>query len=255
MGRTLGIVEVRSEAEAGADKRLPSLPMRRIGGKTLLEWVVRRLTDAQQLDDVLVVVPDAKEARQLPNYVPRDVHFFFGSQADSLGRIAAAATRHDGESIVRVRLGQPFVDPVLIDRLVTSARSPAADYVAYCLRGGVSAVHSKLGMFAEWCSAEAIFRADREAVTPDDRDDLTRFLRTHPETFSLRLIPLPTALDRDDFRLAIDVEEDWDHVQVILDALGHDELDWQRIAGLLDQQPDLRAQMARLNRAEACASV
>ena len=42
-------------------------------------------------------------------------------------------------------------------------------------------------------------------------------------------------------------------VQEIFDALGPDSLDWQGIAGLLDQHPALRKRMADLNR--TCANV
>ncbi len=49
-------------------------------------------------------------------------------------------------------------------------------------------------------------------------------------------------------RLAVDTEEDWEHAQTIYEALGPEALDWQRIAGLLEQQPALRTRMAALNR-------
>jgi hypothetical protein len=48
-------------------------------------------------------------------------------------------------------------------------------------------------------------------------------------------------------RLALEVEEDWDHAQMILEALGPDNLDWQRIASLLDEHPAIRERMAALN--------
>jgi spore coat polysaccharide biosynthesis protein SpsF (cytidylyltransferase family) len=67
--------------------------------------------------------------------------------------------------------------------------------------------------------------------------------------FNVRLLPLPAALDREDLRLRIDGEEDWEHAQVIFDAIGHDEWDWRRVADLLHSQPALRKRMAHLNRA------
>ena len=109
---------------------------------------------------------------------------------------------------------------------------------------------SRLGVFAEWCRAGVVLRADREATKPDERSDVTRYVYSHPELFKLRLIPVPAQLDRGDLRLTIHVEEDWDHAQIILDALGPEALDWQRIAELLDHQPALRQRMAVLNQAE-----
>ena len=64
-------------------------------------------------------------------------------------------------------------------------------------------------------------------------------------------MPLPAEMDRDDLRLKLDHDEDWEHAQEIYDALGPEGLDWQRIAGLLHHQPELRQRMAVLNRETA----
>ena len=69
----------------------------------------------------------------------------------------------------------------------------------------------------------------------------------------MRLIQVPAALDRDDVRLTVEEQEDWEHAEAIFEALGPESLDWQRIAGLLDQQPALRQRMAVLNQADATA--
>src|SRR5438270_49646 len=71
------------------------------------------------------------------------------------------------------------------------------------------------------------------------------------DTFSQRMLAVPPRLDRDDLRLAIRDEEDWEELQLILDALGPESLDWQFIASLLDRQPGMRARMAHRNRAAA----
>ena len=78
---------------------------------------------------------------------------------------------------------------------------------------------------------------------------MTQYIHTHSEAFRVERIELPAALDRDDLRLAIDREEDWDHVREIVEAVDLEDCDWQRIAGLLDSQPALREEMARLNEA------
>lgn len=76
---------------------------------------------------------------------------------------------------------------------------------------------------------------------------MTRYIYSHPEEFNLRLIPAPSGIDRDDVRLTVDIEEDLDHVQTIIEALGPESLGWQRIAALLDHQPAMRRRMAALN--------
>src|SRR5262249_33780980 len=143
-----------------------------------------------------------------------------------------------------------FIDPQLIDRLVNTADAhPASDYISYCARNGRPAILSPLGVFVEWFRVKALRKAERDAKHAADREHATRYLYSHPEKFNLRLIPAPSELDRDDVRLTIDSEADWELAQTIFDALGPEQLDWQTIAGLLDHQPALRERMAELNRA------
>jgi spore coat polysaccharide biosynthesis protein SpsF (cytidylyltransferase family) len=248
MMKTLGIVQVRREAE-----QLNWKIGRKLGGKSLLELVVRRVTDCQRLDGVLVL-GDGHQDDTIRRLVPSDVPVLDGSARDPLARCAAAATHYRADAIVRVCTDNPFIDPVLIDRLANAAvAQPRCDYVGYCCADGRPAMLTHWGVFAEWCASEALLRVDREATRPVDREHVTRYLVSHPDRFRIRLIPLPPELDRDDLRLRIGVEEDWDHAQVIYEALGADECDWQKIADFLDHQPALRTRMALLNRAETTA--
>ena len=249
MLKTLGIVEVRGES-GHADTKIK----RKLGGTSLLELVVRRVTDCQRLDRVVVVAADARQSERIRHLVPHDVAIFASTERDALGRFAAALTEFAAQSAVRVGADYPFVDPVLVDRLVTTAEAhPTCDYIGYCRADGRPAILTQLGVSAEWCSAEAVMRANDRAKRLTERDHVTSYLYSHPEMFNVRLVPLPVELDRDDLRLKIDFEEDWEHAQVLFEALGHDEWDWQRIADLLDSQPALRDRMAALNRVKVPA--
>jgi spore coat polysaccharide biosynthesis protein SpsF len=120
--------------------------------------------------------------------------------------------------------------------------------MGYCSTRGGSVLLAQLGMLAEWCRADAVLLADQKATDPAERNHLTRFIYSRPDVFQLRLLPIPKPLDRTDLRLLLEVEEDWEHAQLILDALGPENLDWQRITHLLDEQPAIRERMAALNR-------
>jgi len=241
---TVAIIQARL-----GSTRLKGKMARRLGGQSMLERVVRRVTDAQLVDEVVVATGDGPEDERIVELVPPDVPVFVGSEHDVLARFAAAASAFNAKAVVRVCADNPFIDPGLIDHLVvTGEKLPVCDYASYRSRDGRPAVLSSLGMFAEWCRAEALHRANREATTALDREHVTRYLYAHPELFQLRLTPVPKPLDREDFRLTVDYEEDWENAQAIYEALGSEEFDWRRIAGLLDQQPGLLERMAQLNR-------
>jgi spore coat polysaccharide biosynthesis protein SpsF len=211
------------------------------------------MTEALLLEHVVVVVSGADNARRIGGWLPTDVTVFSApSDLDPLARFAAALRKSDADACVRVTLDNPFVDPVLIDRLVAKAESYRfCDYMSYCSAGGKLALLARVGMIAEWCRSAAVIRADEIAQSQEERADACRFLQSHPELFQLRLVPVPEPLDREDLRLRLEVEEDWDHAQMILEALGPENLDYQRIASLLDSHPAMRERMAALNRQDS----
>jgi spore coat polysaccharide biosynthesis protein SpsF (cytidylyltransferase family) len=253
MGGVLGIVEVQPAVQGLSDRSpLAGMARRMFGGKTLLQWFVRRMSDAERLSAVVVLAGDDPFSRSLVAHCPSDIRIFHSAETDRLGRFAAAIRHFHCGAAVRLSVSHPFVDPILVDRLVASvAAGPSCDYASFAFADGRSVMESKLGVTAEWCRGEAVLLANRLARRSRDRADATRFLATHAEIFAIRHFPLPPQLDRDDVRLAVQDEEDWEDVQLILDALGPESLDWQFITALIDRQPTIRQRMASRNRAEA----
>jgi len=244
MAITLGVVEVPAP-QMGAQP----LAARRFADTSLLEWVVRRVSESLLVERVLVMA-DAAQRAALSRLVPPNAFLFDGPQKDVLSSFAAAARSADATSIVRVPIDCPFVDPNLIDRLICDANAhPGCDYIGYISNSKTLPIHSRLGMFGEWIRADALLRAARAATEEQDRAACARYIQSHPEHFQLRLLPVPASIDRDDIRLAVKDEEDWEHAQLIFDALGPDQLDCNRIADLLAGQPALRLRMAALNQA------
>ena len=106
---------------------------------------------------------------------------------------------YPAEAAVRICARSPFIDPVLIDRLVSTAEAdPECDYVGYRSRDGRPAILSPVGVFTEWFRASALRRAAHKARASADRQEATRYLYRHPERFKIRLIPAPEQIDRDD---------------------------------------------------------
>jgi spore coat polysaccharide biosynthesis protein SpsF len=247
MLNNLGIVEACFATDASRMRAA-----RRLGGKSVLEWIVRRATDALRLDAVVVVTNERPENRFVADLVPLDVPVFFGAQPDVLGCLAAALEAYRSRGAVRISGRSLFVDPLLVDRLVAAADArPECDYVAYCCRDGRPAIQSPVAIFGEWFRTTTLHAAARRAATRIDRQSPTRYIYSRPKKFNVLLLPAPAQVDREDLRLTTDLEEDWENVVTLFDALGPDALDWQRTADLLDHQPDLRRRMAALNRVAA----
>jgi spore coat polysaccharide biosynthesis protein SpsF (cytidylyltransferase family) len=252
MVTTLAVVEVHPAIEEmPPGSPLAGIARRRFGGKSLLEWVVRRVSEAERISGIIVLAGDDALAKSLCASCPPDARVFHATADDALGRLAEAVRMFPCKGLVRLNVSNAFIDPDLIDRLIVAAVSSGCDYASFSFGDGRPVIESKLGVFAEWCHPDAVLRADRLATHWSDRAEATRYLYSQPDQFSLHMMAVPPQLDRDDVRLAIHDEEDWEEVQDILDALGPESLDWQFITALLDRQPHIRARMQQRNRAAA----
>jgi spore coat polysaccharide biosynthesis protein SpsF len=246
MLKHLAIVQIDDECGLGTSlsgsSTLPAsaVAMRRLGGKSVVEWLVRRVSDAQQVEGVIVVLPEKPEYLWVADLVPLDVPVHFSKKADPLGRLVEAASEYPCESLVRVSPENPLCDPTLIDRLlITAQRNPNCDYIGYCLSDGSPAYNSSLGLFVEWFRTAALMKAERESKAPADRYQVGRSMLAYPDLFNLRLLPVPGSLNREDIRLSVTRDEDWEHLLAILEAVGADQLDWQEVIQLIDHQPHL----------------
>lgn len=244
MLKTLGIVQA-----CGVSDQLPRRLKSKLGGQSLLGWVVRRVTDAMRLDGVIVLGCCNAEHGFVAELVPPDVPFFASARPTTLDRLCHALEEYPAEAVLRVRGDDLFVDPVLIDRLATAAETVAdCDYAGYCSHDGRPALLSPSTIYPEWFRARTLRRLARRKLKPEDREQISGCIWSQPEKFRTHLIPAPRALDREDVRLRVDMEEDWEHAMTIFEALGPERLEWQRVVALLDQQPALRRRMAALNR-------
>ncbi|MGO9111064.1 MAG: cytidylyltransferase domain-containing protein [Thermoguttaceae bacterium] len=247
MLKTLGIVQASFSSPVFRANAL-----RRLRGKSLLEWVIRRVTDSMRLDGVIVVACDSLDHPTLCRFVPMDVPIVQCRAPDMLTRFAQALEQYRAEAVVRIQGDNLFIDPALIDRLVVAAEAiDGCDYAGYGSRDGSPAALSPVSVYAEWFRSKALCRAHRSASDPDDRQQVTRYIYTRPKKFRVHWIPAPGEIDRDDVRLTIANDDDWDNALDIVEALGPEALEWQRIAGFLSHQPALRKRMAALNRAYA----
>src|SRR6266513_3811612 len=157
MVTTLGVVEVIPSVEGlSTTSPLAGIARRRFAGKTLLEWVVRRVSDADHLEQIVVSAGSDPLSRSLAQLAPPDARVLISEAKDPLGRLAAAVRQIPCKGVVRLSVSDPFVDPILIDRLVLSAAADGeCDYACFCFADGRPAHQSQMGVFADWCRSDA----------------------------------------------------------------------------------------------------
>lgn len=133
----LGVIPARWGSE-----RLPGKPLREIAGRSLIEWVWRRVAGLSSLD-ACVVATDADEVVQACRAFGARVAMTSADHASGTDRVAEVAARRefaDYDVIVNIQGDEPFVT----DEQVTSS-------VEQVLRGrDVGTVAAPLASVAEW---------------------------------------------------------------------------------------------------------
>ena len=244
MSKTLGIVKGTLLTE----KQRRHLS-RRLAGKSVLEWVVRQLTDCQLLDQVIVLTDKTENHEVVRRLTPTDIPVFASEKETTVSCLVDVLEHHPADSCVFIGADWPFLDPMLVDQLIRTAVEATApcDYAAYQFMNEYFSAGRPFGLFPEWYRAISLLIAVEQAEDEVHRQLPGCFFLDHQASFEVELLPAPTGLDRIDIRFICDQEDDWENILAIHDALGTEDFNWRKLSNLLHYQPQIRQRMARLN--------
>ncbi|MDR2346543.1 MAG: NTP transferase domain-containing protein [Planctomycetaceae bacterium] len=232
MLRTLGIVK----GALLTDKQRHFLA-RRLDGKSVLEWVVRQMTDCQLLNGVVVVADEGKSGEIVGDLTPIDVPVFRTKAKDTMAMLNDTLEQFSTYSCLLIGCDWPFIDPTIFDRLVRAADLQIeCDYSAFQFTNEIFSVGRPYGLFPEWYQAATLRKAAKKIDDPIYRNLPGTFFLDNQRNYNVELLPAPAALDRNDIRFSFDDEDDWDNIIELHDALSLDVLDCQKISSLLSNR-------------------
>ncbi|GHT34009.1 hypothetical protein FACS189427_00550 [Planctomycetales bacterium] len=207
---------------------------RRLDGKSVLEWVVRQMTDCELVDGVVVLADEGTAGDLVNGLTPIDVPVHRSGAQDTIGLLENVLGQFASESCVFIGADWPFVDPALIDQLVRTAHAgEKCDYAAYQFTNEVFSVGRPYGLFPEWYCSSSILKAAKKLGDAVYRSLPGSFFLDHQKEYSVELLPVPAGLDQGSIRFSFEDEEDWDNIVELHDALSLEVLDSRKIGGIL----------------------
>ncbi|MDQ1538246.1 MAG: spore coat polysaccharide biosynthesis protein SpsF [Actinomycetota bacterium] len=215
--------------------RLPRKVLADLGGRSVLEWVVRAARAASQIDTVIVATSTAAQDDAVAELAGSlGVAVVRGSEDDVLSRFVAALDAYPADAVVRLTADCPLLDPTLIDAAAGLwAAAPTLDYVSTILVRRLPR-----GMDVELVAAEALRAVDRIAVG-HDRVHVTSAVYADPTAYRvLGLCVMPAA---DDLRVTLDYPEDLALLRALTAELPDAPPSWTEVVALLRSRPDLVA--------------
>jgi spore coat polysaccharide biosynthesis protein SpsF len=231
-------VGVVTQARMGST-RLPGKVLAAAAGRTLLDHHIDRLRAAGL--DVYVATTDAPGDDLFAEVVRhRGLPVFRGSEDDVLSRYAGCARANELDVVVRVTADCPLIDGnVVAEGVARFLRLTEEHGDDVYLSNTLERTYPR-GLDFEVVAATALYRADRAATRPSDREHVTPWLYTGADRLS-HLEQQRWPVDRSHYRVTVDTAEDLELIRRLFEDHDAAGLDCAGIIQVLDSHPELVA--------------
>ena len=211
---------------------------RRLEGKSVLEWVVRQMTDSMLLNGVVVVAEEGTRGNLVRNLSPFDVPVYSSKAQDTATAVQDTLEHFSAEACVLIGADWPFLDSELVDRLVrTAQRTENCDYAAYQSMNEIFSAGRPYGLFPEWYRSSSIRALASKSSDSIHRQMPGTFFLDNKSTYRVALLQIPAGLDKiEDMKFSFDDEGDWDNILDLHNALDLEVLDSRKVSSLLDSR-------------------
>jgi spore coat polysaccharide biosynthesis protein SpsF len=164
---------------------------------------------------------------------------FRGSEHNVLKRFIEAAEFYGYSKIIRICSDNPFLDKLAIQQLFEMEEDTKSDYISFKVNNSPS-IKTHFGFWGEWVSLEALKRIAEITENAFYYEHVTNYIYEHPNLFKIRWLDVDNRLkNRDNIRLTIDTQEDFERASKIYADLKHEEITIPIVVQYLDKHPEI----------------
>ena len=202
---TVLVIQARLDSTRLAKKSL--LPL---GGRPLIYRVMEAL-GCVKCDAKALACPD--DCRETFSPLAKEAGFeiVIGPKNDVLERYCNAIRLFSADRVIRVTGDNPFTFRDAAETLNEEAAALGADYSGY--------YGLPYGAGVESINAQALLRAEQEASTSHERENVCPYLYGHPELFRLHRPLTPVKWQGFDMRVTVDTEDDFRRAVKLFEAI------------------------------------
>lgn len=183
----------------------------------IIDILIRRIKKACPSQCIVLATTENPQDRILQEVAEtHEIQCFRGSEENVLSRFIGAAEKFGLTRFIRVCSDNPFLQAETFASLFACHDAQPADYIAYGFADGTPTIQTHLGLYSELTTLDALKRAAAATSEQRDMEHVTIYLYTHPDDFSVKLLPLPDYLEgRKDLRFTLDTMEDFTLLQAL----------------------------------------
>jgi spore coat polysaccharide biosynthesis protein SpsF len=210
MLKTIAVIQARINS-----KRLPGKVMLKICGKPVMWHIFHRLKQCSNLDQIVISTGPYNKNKEIHEFAKKfNISLYSGSENDVLDRIFNTAKAYDSDFVVRVTADCPFVDPKIIDRMVSFHHQNYKKYDIIVNNKPPTFPH---GLDIEVSSFEILQKMWLQIKEPNLREWFPLFVEKNPEIFRIHNIPNTSNLSH--LRWTIDYPEDFEFTEKVFEQL------------------------------------
>ena len=221
------IIQVRT-----GSTRFPDKIFKKINGLTVLECLIQQLSYSKLLTNKIIATSTKTEDDSIANFAKsKKIIFFRGQELDVLDRYYQCAKKFNLKNIVRITSDCPFIDPTIIDKVLSIYQSGNYDYVSNfyknrCPSGFEVEVFSFSCLETTWTQAN-----------DDDREHVTKFIYNNPKYFKIG------SLENDksyvNLHLSVDTKHDLKLISSLYHKIDSKPILLSNVLKILNQEPNL----------------
>ena len=226
--KTIAIIQARL-----GSKRFPKKIFKKINGISLIEILLKRVTQVTKLNNIILATSDKETDKPLVE-LAEDLSFnvYQGSETDVLDRFYNAAKIHSAETIIRITGDCPFNDPKLINQVLEIYKTEKSDYAS-----NTNPPTYPDGLDVEVFSFKALEECWLNAKSSYDREHVTPYII---KSNLFKKSNLKNNIDYSDLRITIDYQEDFELIKNIFNAFDNDiYVGWEKIVNYLEKNKEI----------------
>ena len=128
MFKFAAIIEARMTS-----KRLPGKILYKVGGKSFLWYLVKRLKKVKEIDKIILATTVNKSDDILVQFAKKNnISYFRGSELNVKKRVLDAAKKYKVENIVGITSDCPIIDINLISQVINTFKYNKVEFVSNC---------------------------------------------------------------------------------------------------------------------------
>ena len=220
------------QARIGSD-RLRGKVIKKINGKETILLLLKRLSLAKKIDDIIVAIPKKRQDDVLYNILKKNnFKVFRGSEKNVLSRYYQCAKKFSSEIIVRITADNPLIDPNIVDNVINQFLKNSFDYIT-----NANPRTYPYGTEVEVFSFQALEEASNNAEKPSEREHVTPYFQNNRDKFKISAMKYSENISH--LRWTVDRENDLKFVRKIVSRIKKRPILMTDIIKLISQEPTI----------------